>query len=424
MKILSSKFLISIIVLISIVVWLEFYNTHSSYSQDKLSYVTLKKWNWVLTKNWENIILRKEEKYKIDSWDKIKTLTNSSLAIINWWDSSVTRVWWKSEIIIKENFISEDLNQIKIDFSLEKWKSWSNVTTMIWKDSYFNQSFGDVIAWVRWTTFEVNIDSNYLSVHKHEVTLTDINTNSKTKVIEWEYFNYNTFKKLEQKVKDKLWQELNDSLDIEYLKSLRDSLNTIKKSYNPFEKLMEIISPKYRVFYEVDKDKPSEKKINEVIIKLNNKEKNEVYNYIIKRYQKLNFIDSSWEDLLLDKKVILRNIIYNLENDETQKENIIRYSYYDLQESINSWDLKASNIIIKAPYIKESLEDIKKINNKLKWKLGNKLDNAVNSIDFFDELGKDEIDKKLDEAKNKIEDIDTSLNNKVHNTLDSIFNKE
>ena len=77
--------------------------------------------------------------------------------------------------------MSDDLLKINISFKLEKWKTWSNVVSFIWKESYFNQEFADTTAAVRWTIYEVNLDKDYLYVDSHEVKLT--NNSWKTEIV-------------------------------------------------------------------------------------------------------------------------------------------------------------------------------------------------------------------------------------------------
>jgi hypothetical protein len=45
---------------------------------------------------------------------------SNSLAVIEWGDKSITRLGENSRIVVKENFVSDDLSKINISFELLK----------------------------------------------------------------------------------------------------------------------------------------------------------------------------------------------------------------------------------------------------------------------------------------------------------------
>ena len=90
----------SILILFSI----QFYYLSSSYKRDVNSYVTLVKWACTLTRDAKKSILKVSDKNLLKTWDVVSTIWSDSLAVIQWWDKSITRLWWNSRIEIKENF--------------------------------------------------------------------------------------------------------------------------------------------------------------------------------------------------------------------------------------------------------------------------------------------------------------------------------
>jgi len=58
-------------------------------------------------------------KEKISNGNVINTL-NNSLALIEWGDKSITRLGSNSKVMVKENFVADDLSKINISFELLK----------------------------------------------------------------------------------------------------------------------------------------------------------------------------------------------------------------------------------------------------------------------------------------------------------------
>lgn len=241
MKILFNKFVIFTILSIFSLIWYQIYQINKSFSyKDTNSYYYIIKGNWYISSiGVKKIMKETSSKEILKAWDIVSTIWAWSLGIIEWWDNSITRIWWNSKLEIKEADIKTDLSSIKINFKLIEWKSWSNVVSMFDSNSYFNEEFQDVIAGVRWTVFEVNLDNNYVYVKDHQVEINNIKTNESQTLNAGEYFSLDILKiikDLDSKARDALWQNLNENIDRDYIISMtNDTLKQI--SSNRFPKI-------------------------------------------------------------------------------------------------------------------------------------------------------------------------------------------
>jgi len=369
MKKIKNKFIIIIILLIIGIIWIEKYNNSSI---NRNSYILLVEWNATL--NWNNLII--DEKKIVQKDDSVKTLWKDSLAILKWWDWSITRIWWNSDILINESNIDNNLVNIQIDFSLNKWKTWSDVISFIWDKSYFKQKFADSTASVRWTIFEVNLDNNYIYVNKHEVNLTKEDWTTKV-IKEWKPFNFinNIFIDL-RILKDKAWRELNNNLDEIFF----DDLKIILEGFS-----------------EWDFKKLTLKNIS----KLASNEKEELYNTILSEYQKFNFV-STKNKILYKKKIELKKTLIQLASDNNKKKLLITtlYDFKDLTNSKQIEGLKETFNIISSNirYL-----DFSNINEYLNT-------NILKSLKIPDSLK-----KQFKSDFNKLKD--NIINNEVNDTI-------
>lgn len=336
MKLFKNKIFLAILTWIFLLFSLQFYFISNSYKRDTNSYVMLIEWSWLLTTWGNKEVLKLNSKVKVWDGDVIHTLTKS-LAIIEWWDKSITRLWENSKIIVKENFVSDDLSKINISFELLKWKTWSNVVSIFAWDSYFKQDIKWVSAAVRWTVFEANYDNDYMVVHKHAVSLT--NTSWETKEIyPWEVFSLKTFSIEKLKVViDEAFQNLNNKLDQEYIKNLRENfLNSLNDS-NPLN-LVAKFSDENKVLSLLSKEN-SKEEFEKYLSNIDEEKKQKILNYVNTLSQNVNF--ENWENwFLYNLKLNTReNLIENSENEDYKK-TLVRYSVYDLSDMLTLWNLK------------------------------------------------------------------------------------
>lgn len=329
----KNKFILVVSIFIVALVIYEMYNVYltSSASFDRSSYFEIIEWRWMIDRWDEKKLLKwKWDKLEVFSWDVVHTIWWKSVWVVTWGDGSLTRLAWNSKIEIKENYISDDLTQIKVDFELQKWKSWSNVVTFMWKDSYFNQEFDSYIAWVRWTVFEVNLDDYYVYVKDHEVTLDDKKNNKQYTIRTWEIFSLEFLQYISDKVRDFVWEQLNNNLDTEYIKELyQNALNFIEEAKDLPKRIWDFFSWAWDFMNKLVSWTLSQEDLD----KLSEIEKNEYYQEVLSRYQKLNFVTPDNPELF-EEKMRLKEILINLSNKD--EAGLIKYSLYDLNYAINN----------------------------------------------------------------------------------------
>jgi len=293
---------------------------------DTNSYVTLVQWTATLNNN--PLLLKQKKVLKVN--DIIKTGNSWSLAVIEWWEWSITRIWENTTIKISKNNISPDLTSIHILFKIiwNTWKTWSDVVSFIWDKSYFKQDFVDTEAAVRWTTFEVNLDKNYLYVKKHAVWLTDIKTKKTVLVTEDKPFDLKTFnfialEKFILHFQDKIWEWVNKNLDKQFFSFLDKNLNS---------------------FIQKQKDLLQLDKIN--FDNLNDIDRNKLYKELLSSYQKLKpSIISPSDKKLYDIKLRYQKALLSIA-PVTEKKDLLTTTLYDLNNSINTKNFTAFKQIV------------------------------------------------------------------------------
>ena len=293
---------------------------------DRNSYVTLVQWKAMLN----NIPLNFKQKELLKVDDIIKTGGSWSLAIIEWWEWSITRIWENTTIKISKNNISPDLTSIQILFKIiwNTWKTWSDVVSFIWDKSYFKQDFVDTEAAVRGTTFEVNLDKNYLYVKKHAVWLTDIKTNktiliTQDKPFDLKTFNFIALEKFILDFQDKLWEWVNKNLDKQFFSFLNKNLDS---------------------FIEKQKDLLQLDKID--FEKLSDVDKNKLYKQLLTSYQELKPSTISPNNTkLYDIKLKYQKALLSVA-PISEKKDLLQTTLYDLNDSINTKNFTAFKQIV------------------------------------------------------------------------------
>lgn len=316
MKKIKNKFIIITISLLVIILGSFFINNSSKKLDSK---AILKSWWANILRDTKTIELEQKIPFILKVWDTVSTSSNDSLLVIKWWDNSITRLWPDSTIVINEANVYKDLSRINISFELLAWKSWSNVTSFFWEESYFHQTFEDNEAAVRWTTFNVDLEKEFVYVSSHEVNLT--NKDWKTvKIWENKPFSLETFDFISlinfiKNYKDESWKKINSELDKIHI-----------------EELANLINEKFQATWEY-------LNLEEISIKINNikdislvdqVEKNEIYNDLLTQYQKIHFAQADSPDLLSLKLEIKEAMLWFASN--TNKENLITSTVYDVEE--------------------------------------------------------------------------------------------
>lgn len=395
---IKNKFIIFIIIVILSIILFWLINSYLSKNKDKDSNVLLISWNALLN----NKILELNKAEKLSIWDTVKTIWENALAILEWWDGSMTRIWWNSTVKIENLYVSSDKTTINIWFELLNWKSWSNVISFLWEDSYFKESFRDNSAAVRWTIFNLDLTNDYLYVIDHKVELT---TSSWDTIIlkEKEPFNLKNFsiialEKYLTEFKDKTWESLNSKIDSEYLESLKLE---ISENINKLWKF-------------------NLSNIDSLTIE----EKNDLYNEVLNEYQNLNFISPEDKELF-ELKIDLKQKLFELANEEN-KTILAKNLLYDLENIIDTkefWNIDSVLNIISEN--KWSFSKLMFDNISIPSNLNDIINiNFNNLIDFFwnntNKLNLNVINDNV----NKIKDVDLgwiedSVNNVIHENLDN-----
>ena len=337
MKKSKNKFIIWIILLVLLTLVIQLYISYFANRIDTDSYISLVEWKWTLNE----MLLPLDTRNVLVSWDKVRTIGEESLAIIEWWDGSITRLAGNSKISIWEANVSEDYTKINISFDLISWKTWSNVVSFLGKDSYFKQSFDNVEAWVRGTVFNVDLENDYIYVADHQVNLkkedgTEIII-SEDKPFSLETFSFISLTNFIQNVRDTAWQDINKTFDQKYVLGLKDALEDNFKANNPLTIFLEIFSAKHKILKELEMGQNFEK-IESWSAKLSAKKKSETYDEVLSRYQSINFIDPSDADFY-GKKTLYKKTMILLSEDTEEKEILLRSTLLDLEDMIKSKNL-------------------------------------------------------------------------------------
>ncbi len=120
------------------------------------------------------IELIKGESYTLKDADTIET-AEESIGIVNWPDRSITRLWPATRIVIEKMNVSSDYTNIEISYDMKRGKVWNNVIRLLVGESYFEIRLpkNNIVAGVRGTTFEINLDRGYIQAIEHSTHLSD-----------------------------------------------------------------------------------------------------------------------------------------------------------------------------------------------------------------------------------------------------------
>lgn len=319
----KNKFIYFIIILIVIIIWIWISISLFFKSVDRNSYLELVSWEWLLNDK----VLQIWKKEKLSKEDIIETKTKDSLAIIEWWDWSITRLWWYTKVKIENQFVAKNKDQVNILFRLFSGKTWSNVVTYLWEDSYFNQTYSDTEIAVRWTVYVVDADNDYLQVESHKVELTnkqfgkkEVTENKQLKLSNFEFISLDDFIKF---FKDKWFFELNQKLDKEYL---------LKLSLEVEKKVKDFV-------YFAGKN----------IDNLTKEQREKLYKTILSSYQDLNFVSLENSEKLFNLKIALKEKLIDLAPDKEKPSLLSTFSYdlKDIFRNKNFWNFEKITDILK-----------------------------------------------------------------------------
>jgi len=354
---LKNKILLLLIFAIFLVLWLQIYFISQSYTRDTTSYVTLLEGSGILTSEGKPQVLQLNIAYPIKAGDNIRT-NPDSLAVIEWWDSSITRLWGNGNLTVQEENISPDLETIQISFSLLKWKTWSNVIPIFSGESYFKQEIGGVTAAVRGTVFEVNTENGYIFAHKHEVSVTAENQEVFTLSQENAYsFKGSTLIENIQDIQaflDTNFAAINEKLDREYLLKLK--LNFIEFLRTSPLNFVDWLRPEGKISALIKEGNTAEK-LKEFIDSIDWAEKKEeALAYLKTLTQMVNF--SGADDELYSVKMTLKDTSLEYSNDQNYTSSLLSSLGYDLQDLVRLKEVSQTALENTIQIIKDQMGNI------------------------------------------------------------------
>ena len=417
---IKNKFIIFIIALLVLIISFWILKSYFDYKSGNDSFALLI--NWEATIN--NGKLPLNTKTKLYLWDNIKTIGEDTFLVLEWWDGSMTRLWWNTSVKIEELYVSNNNWIINISFSLLNWKTWSNIVSFLWEWSHFKEFFRDNEAAVRWTIFNVDLDNNYLNVIDHKVTLTKIDWEklviNENKILDISNFSFLSLEDFIKLFRNFDWEKSNKLIDKEIYAWLKEQLYKDLEDINKFK--------------DID--------LENIISNVNAKK--DLYNELLQDYQKLNFIKSD-DEKLFKTKLELKATLIKLANEEN-KNKLIENTLYDFKDLIyleEFWNLDFileilwDNKELLSKFNLKDYIDIEKIPDSIQNSIFNDLNIFQNTL--WDNLPKinDAVNDTADNTRNdifgdlntlwdnlpKINDaVNDNLNNAIDSSLDDINN--
>ncbi len=430
MKKPKNKFILAVICIIVLIIFSQVYIAFSHSNTDTNSYLTLVEGKGTLNED----LIELQQKYVLSSWDKIRIIWDSSLAVVEWWDGSLTRLGWNTKISIDQNQISRDYSTINISFQLIAWKTWSNVVSFIGKDSSFIQNFEWVEAWVRGTVFDVDLDKDYIRVSDHQVELT-LESWEEIVVSEGSVLNTSNFSLIEieeflRNIQDSTWTQLNEKFDSEYISALKQGLKKSLQDSNPLSYVLPLVSKKHKLLQAL-KGSDNYSEIQAIVDTIETWEREEVYTAVVSEYQNINFV-SARDYEFYKRKVFYKKVMIAL-GEEQDTEALVRTSVYDLQDMLQLGDMQAAKETLSflgehkniLPSIDSSFlwSELEKLPTKLKEEFQTSLSGFEGLLDFqLPKVPSIDVWTLEDKARDGLRSIDEwvqdFIGNKAGNLLD------
>jgi len=408
MKNFKNTFILGVIGVMCLIIGVQAFAAYSHSKRDTNSYVELV--SWIAHKN--DINLEKELKYILAPWDIITTKSDS-LAVISWWDGSITRLWENTKIEVEQNQISKDYTDIKISFDLLAWKSWSQVVSFIWEDSSFTQNFNGVEAWVRGTIFSVDIEKDYIKVEDHGVLLTGQQWEQvyveEGSILQISDFSLIELSRFIRELEDKAWSTLNTRLDLQTINSLQKALEEkISKGYS-FLFILDFISPKYRIVHTLNSwDDYSD--VESLLSELEDSHKEEVYREVLSQYQSFHSVQANNYDFY-KRKIWYKKALLFLDSESEDAQGLIRSTSFDLGDIVQNaspqWLSETLSLLSDHEDILSGM-DISVIENAMKYIPSDLIDEFKSEFDTIKDLFNKGI-PNIDSPTNILDSADNAI---------------
>jgi hypothetical protein len=126
---------------------------------------------------------------------------------------------------------------------------------MLGEKSYFTLYFNNLEAGVRGTTFDVDLEKAFIYVKDHELSLKK-ESGEQITIAENKPFSLSTFSFVElqeflNSLRDTAWEEMNISLDNEWIKKLQEKAVESMNENTLFSKVKEFFSSKEKILSEL-----------------------------------------------------------------------------------------------------------------------------------------------------------------------------
>ena len=325
----KNKFIIFIIIFVVCILCMQVIISLAFQKEDTNSYALLLEWNAVLNEK----EVKKEQREILHEWDTIITWGDSFL-IIEWWDGSISRIWENTEIKIEENFVGKELSEIRIGVRIFSWKMWSKVVSLIGENSYFHSYFYDIEAWVRGTTFNIDLENDTIFVEDHEILIENDAWES-MHISEDEAFSIRNFSLIDLEVfiknlQDIDWNKLNKKLDSELILQAKEKFYAYMKRQESVYRFFSLFSKEHSFLSDLEKNEDIEK-LKSKIKDLSDKEKNNLYKKLYSQYQRIH-ISSAEEKELYEKKMDYKSLLMILSESEDTKKALVSSTLFDIED--------------------------------------------------------------------------------------------
>ncbi len=165
----------SAIIIVSLFSWNAYGYYQAIHADDPIDpTLYIQSWSGKIIRGDLAIHLATDESYVLQNADTLET-GEESIAIVNWPDGSITRLWPDTRIVIEKMNVSSDYSTIQISYAMKRGKVWNNVIRLLIGESYFEAHLpkDNIVAGVRGTTFEINLDNKYIQAVHHSTQLSD-----------------------------------------------------------------------------------------------------------------------------------------------------------------------------------------------------------------------------------------------------------
>jgi hypothetical protein len=249
-------------------------------------------------------------------------------------------------------------NNFQIEFAIERGKTWSNVVKYLIGDSYFKEEVKEssLIAAVRGTIFEVNLDKGYIHTVDHAIEIQNTHDRSSFSLPEGTAVNMlQNLEKISLEMLDKAWIDFNNREDVMYTKELSRQFYEKLSSADIGARFWDYLMTRFfgkNVFMD---------NLENRILELESlapvdDQKASVFSRAIDVYELLYFMPLS--DRVLDFKTRLRRIILTTAPEESRRgfeDDFSRHLLYEYWESLRA------GMVMQILSIQSSLAELSKM---------------------------------------------------------------